>query len=59
MGVNIPPLKGRTKHRVVIQLTGPVGQKVAKDLKRELDAVLDKYRRKVGKLTPPPPKPRV
>jgi hypothetical protein len=56
MGVQVPPLTKGKKHRIVIQLTGQLSPAYAKGLKKELDRVLDKYRDKCGKLTPPPPK---
>jgi len=56
MGVQVPPLTKGKKHRIVIQLTGRLTPAYAKGLKADLDRVLDKYRGKCGKLTPPPPK---
>ena len=58
MGVQVPPLKLRAKHKVVIQLTGRLTRADAKALKKDLDRVLDKYRDKCGGVTPPPPKRR-
>jgi hypothetical protein len=56
MGVNIPPLKPKKYHRVVIGLTGPLSPKAAKQLKQDLDRVLDKHRKKAWKVTPAGPK---
>lgn len=53
MGVQIPPLKTRAKHRIVITLTGRLSEAYAKALKTELDRVLDRYRGKCGGITPP------
>jgi len=60
MGVDVPPqgIKPKKKHRVVIELTGPLSEKHAKGLKRELDRVLERYRKKLGGLKPPAPKKR-
>jgi len=56
MGVQVPPLKRNAKHRIVIGLTGQLSKRDAAGLKKALDAVLDRYRPKCGKVTPPPPK---
>jgi hypothetical protein len=56
MGVNVPPLKPKKYHRVVIGLTGPLSPGAAKALKRDLDRVLDRHRKKVWKVTPGPVK---
>ena len=56
MGVNVPPLKPQGYHRIVIGLTGPLSPADAKNLKRDLDRVLDRYRQRVARLTPAPRK---
>lgn len=60
MGVDIPQrgMKPKKKHRVVIQLMGPLSQKDARTMKRELDRVLERYRKKIGGLKPAAPKKR-
>ena len=56
MGVQIPHLKTRVKHRVVITLTGRLSKAYAKALKKDLDRVLDRYRDKCeGGITPAKP----
>jgi hypothetical protein len=52
MGVQIPEIKGRAKHRVVITLTGKLSKAYANALKKDLDRVLDRYRDKCGGITP-------
>ena len=60
MGVDVPPegLKPKKKHRIVIELKGPLSEKDGKALKRDLDRVLERHRKKLGGLKPPPPKKR-
>jgi hypothetical protein len=52
MGVQVPPLKTRAKHRIVITLTGRLSESYAKALKKDLDRILDRYRDKCGGITP-------
>lgn len=56
MGVDVPPLKKEKKHRIVITLTGPLDERYAESFKKALNKVIDQYRGKLGKLTPPPKK---
>jgi len=58
MGVDVPPrgLKQRQSHKVHIELIGPLTKTAAKALKRDLDRVLDRYRKRLGGLKPAPRK---
>jgi hypothetical protein len=48
----------RAKHKIVIQLTGRLSKPNARALKKDLDRVLNRYRDKVGGMTPSRPKRR-
>jgi hypothetical protein len=52
MGGQIPPHKTRADHRIIIQLKGPLSKANASKVKKELDRVIDKYRKEVRKKTP-------
>jgi hypothetical protein len=58
MGVDVPKrgLKQRQIHRVHIELVGPLSKTAAKALKRDLDRVLDRYRKRLGGMKPGPTK---
>jgi hypothetical protein len=53
MGINVPPLKDdKGKHKIEIELTGPVDEACAKELSEALNKVLDAYRPKMGPVRP-------
>ena len=55
MGIQIPALKHRAKHRVTITFTGRLSKTNANALKKALNRVVDRYRDKCGGISPAKP----